>query len=46
MSLPKISAEEAKRLVDQGAVLIDIRARKNTPGSAFQVRKTAHSARR
>jgi rhodanese-related sulfurtransferase len=25
MSLPKISAEEAKRLIDQGAVLIDIR---------------------
>jgi rhodanese-related sulfurtransferase len=26
MSLPKISAEEAKRLIDQGAVLIDIRS--------------------
>jgi rhodanese-related sulfurtransferase len=25
MSLPKISPEEAKRLIDQGAVLIDIR---------------------
>jgi rhodanese-related sulfurtransferase len=26
MSLPKISAEEAKRLIDQGAILIDIRS--------------------
>jgi rhodanese-related sulfurtransferase len=26
MSLPKISANEAKRLIDQGAVLIDIRS--------------------
>ena len=38
MSLPKISAEEAKRQIDQGAVLIDIRspqehARERIPGA-------------
>jgi rhodanese-related sulfurtransferase len=38
MSLPKINAEEAKRQIDQGAVLIDIRslqehARERIPGA-------------
>lgn len=38
MSLPQISAAEAKRLIDQGAVLIDIRepdefARERIPGA-------------
>jgi rhodanese-related sulfurtransferase len=32
MSLPKISAEEAKRLIDQGAVLIDIRGPQERAG--------------
>jgi hypothetical protein len=38
MSLPKISAEQAKRLIDQGAVLIDIR------GPQEHVRRIALSA--